>query len=104
MPKKKQMHIARFLMLSPTYHSLGMWRHPHTAANYNRTRPELYQHIAQVFERGKFDRVFFADVSFLSDTYTSALDPALRYATQAPNQDPMPLLTWIGTVIHKGRT
>jgi long-chain alkane monooxygenase len=100
--RKKKMHFAQFLMHSPTYHSLAMWRHPRTAAaNYDWARPELYQHIAQVCERGKFDMVFFADVSFISDIYTGSLDPALRYATQAPNHDPTPLLSWIGAVTSK---
>lgn len=94
-----KMHLAQFLMHSPTYHSLAMWRHPRTAAGQEDwARPERYQHIAQVCERGKFDMVFFADVSFISDTYRHSLAPAIRYATQAPNHDPMPLLSWIGAV------
>jgi FMN-dependent oxidoreductase (nitrilotriacetate monooxygenase family) len=101
MRKKKPMHLAQFLMHSPTYHSLAMWRHPRTDPRYDWARPELYQHIAQVCERGKFDMVFFADVSFISDTYTGSLDPAIRYATQAPNHDPTPLLSWIGPVTSK---
>lgn len=91
------MHFAQFMMHSPTYHSLAMWRHPRTEyAKYNWDRPELYQHIARVCERGKFDMVFFADVSFISDTYGASLDPAIRYATQAPMHDPTPLLSWLG--------
>lgn len=97
MPKKKQMHFAQFLMHSPTYHSLAMWRHPRTEySKYDWNRPELYQHIVRVCERGKFDMVFFADVSFISDTYKGSLEPAIRYATQAPMHDPTPLLSWLG--------
>jgi len=56
---KKQIHLAQFLCHGPTYHSLAMWRHPRTAAaGYDWARPELYQHIARVCERGKFDMVF----------------------------------------------
>jgi FMN-dependent oxidoreductase (nitrilotriacetate monooxygenase family) len=96
MPAKK-MHLAQFLMHSPTYHSLAMWRHPRTAAaGYDWTRPELYQHIARVCERGKLDMVFFADLSFISDTYTGSMAPAIRHATQVPNHDPIPLLSWMG--------
>lgn len=98
MRKQKKMHFAQFLMHSPTYHSLAMWRHPRTAAaNYDWARPELYQHIARVCERGKLDMVFFADVSFIADAYTGSLDPAIRYATQTPMHDPTPLLSWLGT-------
>ncbi len=101
MRKNRMMHFAQFLMHSPTYHSLAMWRHPSTAPHYDWARPELYQHIAQVCERGKLDMVFFADVSFISDTFTGSLDPAIRYATQAPNHDPTPLLSWIGAGTSK---
>jgi long-chain alkane monooxygenase len=98
MRKQNKMHFAQFLMHSPTYHSLAMWRHPRTAAaNYDWARPELYQHIARVCERGKLDMVFFADVSFIADAYTGSLDPAIRYATQTPMHDPTPLLSWLGT-------
>ncbi|MCH2675044.1 MAG: NtaA/DmoA family FMN-dependent monooxygenase, partial [Dehalococcoidia bacterium] len=61
-------------------------------------RPELYQHIAQVCERGLYDTVFFADLNYISDSYKGALSPALRYATQVPEHDPIPLLTMIAAV------
>ena len=93
---KKKMHLAQFLVHGPTYHSLAMWRHPETAArNYDWSQPELYQHIAKVCERGKFDMVFFADLNYISDTFRGSLEPALRYATQAPEHDPIPLLSWM---------
>lgn len=95
----KTMHLAQFLMHAPTYHSLAMWRHPRTAAaGYDWTRPALYQHIAQVCERGKLDMVFFADLSFISDTYTGSMAPVLKSAAQVPNHDPIPLLSWMGAV------
>ena len=90
------MHLAQFLVHGPTYHSLAMWRHPRTAAaGYDWARPALYQHIAQVCERGLFDMVFFADLNYISDTYKGSLDPALRYAAQAPEHDPIPLLSYM---------
>ncbi len=96
---KKKMHLAQFLVHGPTYHSLAMWRHPETAArNYDWTQPELYQHIAKVCERGKFDMVFFADLNYISDTFRGSLAPALRYATQAPEHDPIPLLSFMAAV------
>ena len=98
MPARK-MHLAQFLMHAPTYHSLAMWRHPRTAATpYAWDRPELYQHIARVCERGLFDMVFFADLIFISDTYTGSMAPTLRHAAQVPNHDPIPLLSWMGAV------
>lgn len=86
----KKMHLAQFMLHGPTWHSLAAWRHPRNDVGFHWARPALYQEIARLAERGKLDMVFFADVSFISDTYTGSLDPAIRYATQAPNHDPTP--------------
>jgi len=106
--RKAQMHLAQFLCHGPTYHSLAMWRHPRTAAaGHDWARPELYQHIARVCERGRFDMVFFADLNYISDTFTGSLAPALRNATQAPEHDPIPLLSFMAaatTTIGLGAT
>ena len=96
---KQKIHFAQFLTHGPSYHSLGMWRHPKTEfTTDNWARPELYQHIAKTCERGLFDMVFFADLNYISDTYTGSLAPALRYAAQAPEHDPIPLIGWIAAV------
>ena len=98
----KKIHLAQFLVHGPTYHSHGMWRHPKTiAAGYDWRRPALYEHIARTCERGKFDMVFFADLNYISDSFRGTLDPALRYASQAPEHDPMPLLAWLGAVTRR---
>lgn len=95
----KKLHLAQFLVHGPTYHSLGMWRHPKTrAANFDWRRPELYQHIARVCERGLFDTVFFADLNYIADTYTGSMGPALRNATQAPEHDPIPVMSFMAAV------
>ncbi len=96
---KKKMHLAQFLVHGPTYHSIAMWRHPKSEmTKENWARPALYQHIAKTCERGKFDMVFFADLNLISDTYRGSLEPSLRYAVQAPEHDPVPLLSWMGAV------
>ena len=64
-------------------------------------RPELYQHIARVCERGLFDTVFFADLNYIADTYTGSIGPALRNATQAPEHDPIPLLSFMAAVTER---
>ena len=95
-------HLAQFLVHGPTYHSLAMWRHPRTAAaGYDWSRPELYQHIAKVCERGLFDCVFFADLNYIADTYTGSLAPALKNATQAPEHDPIPLLSFMAAATKR---
>ena len=99
---KQKIHFAQFLTHGPSYHSLGMWRHPKTKfTTDNWARPELYQHIAQTCERGLFDMVFFADLNYISDTYTGSLGPALQYAAQAPEHDPIPLIGWLAAVTER---
>lgn len=94
-----KMHLAQFLVHGPTYHSLAMWRHPKTvAAGWEWTRPDLWQHIARVCERGLFDMAFFADLNYISDTYRGSLEPALATAVQAPEHDPIPLLSYMAAV------
>jgi FMN-dependent oxidoreductase (nitrilotriacetate monooxygenase family) len=102
MANTQKIHLAQFLVHGPSYHSLAMWRHPRTAfTKANWARPALYQHIAQVCERGLFDMVFFADLNYISDTFQGSLAPALRYAAQAPEHDPIPLLSWMGAVTQR---
>ena len=103
---RPRMHLAQFLVHGPTYHSLAMWRHPKTAAasaerGFAWDRPELYQHIARVCERGLFDTVFFADLNYIADTYTGSIGPALRNAAQAPEHDPIPLLSFMAAVTER---
>lgn len=96
---KTKMHLAQFLVHGPSYHSLGMWRHPKTQFTKDSwARPELYQHIARTCERGLFDMVFFADLNYIADSFTGTLEPALRYAAQAPEHDPIPLISWMAAV------
>jgi len=96
---RKIYHLAQFLVHGPTYHSLAMWRHPNTAyTRENWTRPGFYQHIARTCERGMFDMVFFADLNYISDSFRNSLEPALRYAAQAPEHDPIPLIGWLAAV------
>jgi FMN-dependent oxidoreductase (nitrilotriacetate monooxygenase family) len=99
MPRK--MHFAQYLMHSPTYHSIAMWRHPRTDRSLDWRRPELYQHIARVSERGKLDMVFFADFNYIFDAYQGSPAAALRYATQTPMHDPVPLLSWMAAATSR---
>lgn len=100
--RRQKMHLAQFLVHGPTHHSLAMWRHPQTAAaGYDWSRPRLYQHVARVCERGLFDTVFFADLNYIADTYTGSLGPSLRYAVQAPEHDPVPLLSFMAAVTER---
>ena len=78
-----------------------MWRHPKTSVHGDEWfRPELYEHVARTCERGMFDMVFFADLNYISDTFTGSLEPALRYAVQAPEHDPIPLLSFMAAATN----
>ena len=100
--KGNKIHLAQFLVHGPTYHSHGMWRHPKTVeAGFDWRQPQLYEHIAKTCERGKFDMVFFADLNYISNSFGGSIAPALKYASQAPEHDPMPLLTWLGAVTKR---
>jgi len=102
MPAKSMIHLAQFLVHGPSYHSLAMWRHPKTDYETLRwDRPALYEHIAKTCERGLFDMVFFADLNYISNTFKGSLEPALRYAAQAPEHDPIPLIAWLGAVTKR---
>jgi len=97
-----KIHLAQFLVHGPTYHSLGMWRHPKTiSSGFKWDKPELYQHIARVCERGLFDTVFFADLNYIADTYKGSMTPSLMHATQAPEHDPIPLLSFMAAATKK---
>ncbi len=96
-----KIHLAQFLVHGPTFHSLAMWRHPRTAAaGWDWTRPAVWQHIARTCERGLFDMAFFADLNYISDTYKGSLEPALANATQAPEHDPVPLLSYMAAATN----
>lgn len=102
MSKKPMIHLAQFLTHGPSYHSLGMWRHPKTDhERFPWDRPALYEHIAKTCERGLFDMVFFADLNYISDTFKGSLEPAVRYAAQAPEFDPIPMVSWLGAVTKR---
>ena len=102
MKNLNKIHLAQFLVHGPTYHSLGMWRHPKTiSSGFKWDKPDLYQHIARVCERGLFDTVFFADLNYIADTYKGAMSPSLMHATQAPEHDPIPLLSFMAAATKK---
>ena len=102
MKNLNKIHLAQFLVHGPTYHSLGMWRHPKTiSSGFKWDKPELYQHIARVCERGLFDTVFFADLNYIADTYRGSMAPSLMHATQAPEHDPIPLLSFMAAATKK---
>jgi alkanesulfonate monooxygenase SsuD/methylene tetrahydromethanopterin reductase-like flavin-dependent oxidoreductase (luciferase family) len=66
------MHLAAFMIAGPVIHSHAVWRHPRTTGDF--LRPELYQDIARILERARFDLAFFADRLAMADTYGASGD------------------------------
>ncbi|MEE3716389.1 LLM class flavin-dependent oxidoreductase [Tumidithrix elongata RA019] len=88
----KQMHLAAFLIAGNGAHSHALWRHPEATLEF--LQPELYQSIAQILERGKFDLVFFADRLAVSDRYGLNLKVGVEFGDQdATRMDPIPILS-----------
>ncbi|MBD2108234.1 LLM class flavin-dependent oxidoreductase [Nodosilinea sp. FACHB-13] len=90
----RQLHLAAFMIAGPVAHSHALWRHPRSRFDF--LRPEAYQQIAQVLERGKFDLLFFADRLAVSESYGHSFEVGVRYGDQdAVRLDPVPLLAAI---------
>ena len=76
----KQLHLAGFLIASYLTHSHPAWRHPLNDLNF--LRPEFYQNLGRILERGKFDFVFFADGLMIPSRYGAGITDTLRYGSQ----------------------
>jgi FMN-dependent oxidoreductase (nitrilotriacetate monooxygenase family) len=96
------MHLAGFLIAGPVAHSHALWRHPETSLNF--LRPEGYQEIAGILERGTFDLLFFADRLAMSTTYGNNLDVGVRFGDQdVARLDPLQVLSLVaGGTTHLG--
>lgn len=93
MSNRRQIHFAvgveylHFHMLWATDGS------PWTRENYYDHNPAYYEHIARLFERGKFDMVFLADAANTSTAYGGSFEAAIRHGFFWPRHDPTPLAT-----------
>jgi FMN-dependent oxidoreductase (nitrilotriacetate monooxygenase family) len=94
------MHLAAFLIAGPVAHSHALWRHPDTHADF--LSPDVYQTIARILERGKFDLAFFADRLAMADTYGHSLETGVTYGDQdALRLDPIPVLAMMAAVTDR---
>jgi FMN-dependent oxidoreductase (nitrilotriacetate monooxygenase family) len=94
------MHLAAFLIAGPVAHSHALWRHPRTDSDF--LHPELYQRIARVLERARFDLVFFADRLAMADTFGHSLATGVTYGDQdAVRLDPIPVLAMMASVTRR---
>ncbi|MFB2552578.1 NtaA/DmoA family FMN-dependent monooxygenase [Ensifer soli] len=84
-------------VVSHIYH--GLWRHPQARqAEFNDL--DYWVDVLKVFERGKFDNFFVADVIGVDPIYRGSWDTFVREAVQIPVNDSS---TLIGALIHATR-
>ncbi len=100
MPNK--FHLAQYTMLPVTHHSTATWKHPRNMkGGYQFDRPEVWQHMAQVCERAKFDFFFSADTEGVYEEYQDSYKPSVRYAAQVPCFDTATIMCWIAAATSK---
>ncbi len=84
----KKAHLLGFIQHGVNSHATGMWRHPKDKVNWKYARPEYWQHMARVMERGLFDAMFIADELAPYNTHGGSSDPIVKYAVQCPTHEP----------------
>ena len=88
-----KMHLMWFCAYSPhAGFGLDGWSGPRTGTGYDWTGPELWQDMAAVLERARFDLVMLGDSLAVPATYQGRMDAYLRYAEHTPFHDPGPLV------------
>ena len=89
----RQLHLVAFLMVGPTSHHHGMWRHPETENRF--LDVAWWETLARTLEQGCFDAFFFADaLSFYSE-------PIMARGGQMSLLDPVPLATAMARATEK---
>jgi len=85
----KKFHLAWFGVPGPGG-SAGDWKR--TTPGYDWRTPELYQDIARLCERARFDMVFLADSFSIPQVYKGNWDYPLKAGLWAPSHDPMSIM------------
>lgn len=89
-------HLGLYTMLPVSHHSMITWRHPRNMPRgYRFDRPEVWQHLAQVIERGCFEFFFSADTEGVYSEHGDSYRQSIRYAAQVPCYDQTILLTYV---------
>jgi alkanesulfonate monooxygenase SsuD/methylene tetrahydromethanopterin reductase-like flavin-dependent oxidoreductase (luciferase family) len=77
------------------------WDDPGLRSDYDWRRPELYQDLARVCERGIFDLMVFADVLGIPEAFRGSQDTSIRYGLEGICHDPIPLIAMIAAKTEK---
>jgi FMN-dependent oxidoreductase (nitrilotriacetate monooxygenase family) len=87
------MHLISFLINSPINHTILSWSDPKDERLGALGNLKQWQRLAQTYERGLFDGIFFADTPGVFDRYKERSDEAVRYGVCWPSHDPVVLLS-----------
>jgi FMN-dependent oxidoreductase (nitrilotriacetate monooxygenase family) len=77
------------------------WDDPGLRSGYDWRRPELYQDLALVCERGVFDLMIFADVLGIPEAFRGSQATSIRYGLEGICHDPVPLIAMIAAKAEK---
>lgn len=92
----RRMNLGLFTMLPVTHHSTATWKHPRNLQRgYRFDRPEAWQDLGRLIERGCFDFFFSADTAGVYSDHAGSHEPAIRFAGQVPCFEQTTLLTYV---------
>lgn len=90
------MHLQAFVTHSENLdHVVGSWRHRNNRGKYDYNKPEYWQDLARICERGKFDSVFVASNLATYDTYKGSIRPTVKWGGRFPIHDPVMLVPYL---------
>ena len=92
----KRLHLSGFMLFAPAPHMINSWVYDKGRMPWKWHEPAYWEHIARTLERGKFDLFFFAD-----GWAGGAMPPAVRYAIQFPNHDPVSLVSYLSAIVKR---
>ncbi|MBM4764771.1 LLM class flavin-dependent oxidoreductase [Bacillus sp. B15-48] len=99
----KKIHFASFVQHSPNNQYPIVWRHPRTRRGFEWNRPEIFEEIAAISERGKFDMMFAADTLGIGTTHGGSIASSVKNGFIGPIHDSFTLMALLaGKTKHIG--
>lgn len=95
------MHLISFLINSPINHTILSWTDPADERLEALGSLKHWQRLAQTYERGLFDGIFFADTPGVFDRYKERSDEAVRYGVCWPPHDPVVMLSALAAATER---
>ena len=76
------------------------WRMPGSRVGRHYPDVGLFEDVARLAERGKFDMIFFGDGTGIPDTWQGGIEDAVRYGVAWPRMDMSPWVTAMSRVTN----